>query len=469
MRSRAGRALGLFVLWSSACAGPAPAPLPPETPKSQPKSAESEPSPLPDATPKPDRSDPLSSGQLVDFSEELRLVERLRGLTAQKKIVGRTISRQALSAHLEQNVDRDLPREAQKGLEHSLVLLGLAPPTFDYRATLVQLLAGDLAGFYDPREGALFLKEHLEGEERLITLHHELVHALQDQTFDLAWMSEYEVDRSDRLGAFSSLAEGDATSLMFDAMLAESGRSTLDLPIALIEAQLRAASAGQAPLEAAPPVLRRSLLSPYLDGLRFVLELRRRGGYREVNAAFRRPPETTEQLLHPEKYYAGEPGRPVPVPSAPEGYPIGPLFHDVWGEQSVRLVLEEWLPLVIAAESAAGWGGDRMAIYEKGDEAALAWSIVMDETAHAKRLAAAWLRRGTREGLARPKAIQADELACLSLPGHLSQGLLRRGKQVVIASRRRAIEGAAAPARSQVQDDCAWLLGWADQVEKQGG
>ena len=71
-------------------------------------------------------------------------------------------------------------------------------------------------------------------DEAEATLAHELVHALQDQRWDLESRSRYRPGDGDRSEAVSALAEGDATSAMFDVMIARAAlgqnKTALDLP-----------------------------------------------------------------------------------------------------------------------------------------------------------------------------------------------------------------------------------------------
>jgi len=83
----------------------------------------------------------------------------------------------------------------------------------------------------------------------------------------------------------------------------------------------------------------------------------------------------------------------IPGPS-PQG-PSKLLYHDVEGEQSLRLLFEEWLPRAEAAQAASDWGGDRLALYVDGGSAAFAWQIRFDSSAAALRgykAVQAWVR-----------------------------------------------------------------------------
>lgn len=357
----------------------------------------------------------LPPGRPVDVEGELREVMAVRDLPRLSPVTGHRIDDHDLVQILEQSFREDMPRQALEGTGTALRALGVVPPDFDYAATVVRLLRADLAGLYDPTYGALFLREQLQGEALRATLLHELVHALQDQHYELGELTRYREDGGDAASALSALAEGDATSAMFDGMLAVHGKTALDLSDDLLLQQFEDATSAAD----APPLLRRSLLAPYVDGLRFVQALRRRGGFAEVDRVWRKLPTSTEQILHLDKYDAQELARTVEVPQPPRtpvglgGHSWKIFFHDVFGEQSLRLVLEEWVSPLDAASAAAGWGGDRAAVYERrghvGTDRAFAWVIELDPGVEAERLFAA-VSRGAR-------ARRADALASRASSG----------------------------------------------------
>ncbi len=263
------------------------------------------------ATPPPK----LPPGTPVSFEDQLRIVVQVRELEAREPVRGLRIAEQDLLEHLKRSFAREVPPHALSGTEEMLRLLAVVPRDFDYEQTVLGLLRQQLAGLYDPRLDALFVRDHLEGTELEATLYHELVHALQDQAYHLDDFSAWKEDGTDRASALSALAEGDATSAMYDglfAVLAErtgtTRRTALDLSTAELLVGLDAAAEVDGD-DGVPPIVRRSLLAPYRDGLVFVQALRRRGGWKAVNDAFERPPASTEQILHLERYLAREGAR----------------------------------------------------------------------------------------------------------------------------------------------------------------
>src|SRR5262249_5212155 len=154
------------------------------------------------------------------------------------------------------------------------------------------------------------------------------------------------------------LVEGDATLSMTDWQLQNLGPA--DFTELLQEA---AGDPSTAELQSLPAILRESLMFPYIQGLAFVQGLQMAGGWQKVDDAFSTPPASTEQILHPEKYAAGE--APVAVTLASDlakklgsGWTV-PLV-DTFGEfqLGVWLAGAPGIDKATADAAAAGWGGD---------------------------------------------------------------------------------------------------------------
>jgi hypothetical protein len=106
------------------------------------------------------------------------------------------------------------------------------------------------------------------------------------------------------------------------------------------------------------------MLFPYREGLAFVAALRRRHPWSAIDAVFKRPPRSTEQIIHPEKYVADEKPIAVAAPASPPGYSVA--SSTVWGELGFDLFLRaHGVDDGIAAQAAAGWGGDRVIVLAK--------------------------------------------------------------------------------------------------------
>jgi hypothetical protein len=128
-------------------------------------------------------------------------------------------------------------------------------------------------------------------------------------------------------------------------------------------------------------------VAPYYFGERYVD--RRLDDPANVSSVYRRPPTTTEQVLHgygPRE----EPARPLDV-DAESGDDWFRTDERVRGELFARLVLEGELPRERAAEAAAGWGADRVVTFEDTgtDTVGHAWVLRWDSPAEAEQFAGA--------------------------------------------------------------------------------
>lgn len=370
-------------------------------------------------------------------AEALAYVAGIRQLPPKAEVRGRAISKAEVARYLEQQLDEELPKDVLEASEALLYGLGTVDASFAYRQTMIELMQAQLLGFYDPKQKTFFVGDKLTGSEADVTLWHELVHALQDQHYDLSRITDWKPDAGDSIAAAHALAEGDATSAMIDAMMKPRGMTALDIE----EGLMRAESVLGVAASSAPPILVRSLVAPYADGLAFVNGLRRRSGFAAVDDAWRALPVSTEQILHLDKYLAAEPPLVVEAPKPPpHAVELQERFRDVLGEQTARLLLEEWLPARTAAEAASGWGGDRVAIFsdEPRQRWAVAWHLRFDSVADADRAFAAWARvlpltdREAAAGARIPPAktaVKGDEL-CRERHNRGPIALVRRGQDL---------------------------------------
>lgn len=373
-------------------------------------------------------------------------VSRARGLPALHEVAIKVLDRDQILARIKAHVADDVPQASIIDEGEALAALELVPPEYDFLEGSYKLIQGRIAGFYEPEDQTMYLVDDLDDDEAEETLAHELDHALQDQTYPLAPMMKYTPGQADRLGAVHALVEGDAMSAMYDVMAG----SAFNVSDKLFQSLATASTALSAEGSAAPYVLQASLIAPYADGFSFVQALRTRGGWPAVDDAWRALPDTTEQLLHVEKYEAREPAIAVAVPATTA---LGPGFRaaldDVMGEQSLRIALEAWVGRAVAVPAAAGWGGDRYVVARREvgalHEIALGWDLVFDTDKDAEELAATLEKRFGKACRERP------------LLGPVTWA--RRGREVAIAAG--PFARAAAGATPKSAGTCSVTTAWA--------
>ena len=317
-------------------------------------------------------------------------VSDIRGLDLLTPLNDAYLSRDELRAQLEEMLAVDYPLEEQAADSRVLATFGLIPVGTDLGQLLVDLYSEQILGFYDPATDEMYVIGAATGDLSAldeVTYAHETVHALQDQHFDLEAGALAPDDRNDDATlAVSGLVEGDATSAQTDYIG--------DHPMLLLRFLGEIATFGidMGALDAAPPIISRTLAFPYDDGFNFVTALRDDAGWEAVNAAFSDPPRSTEQILHPDKYLAAE--EPVEISLPDIGAALGTgwtlLDDNVVGEFTLQVLLAgSGNDEAIALEAAAGWGGDRYEVWANGDQTVLTWQSAWDSAADAEAFAAA--------------------------------------------------------------------------------
>lgn len=385
---------GLFVVWDSRQTTPAvqvaiasPA-LPPETP------APTAPFALP-PTFTPPRPTPtntrvftreeINKPTLANIADEVIALRKLPPLT---EVDFQFLTLTELKERFAQYYATEYTAEDIEKMRQVYVTLGLLDEDFDLAKALVDMQAESLAGFYVPEEKKLYIVSEYElvETEQKITFAHEYTHALQDQHFGLAPLIEVK-GNSDRALAARSLAEGDATMLM--ALYAYENVTQAEWKwLAYQASRLK-----KEKVETAPQALGQVSLFPYTYGTQFVLGLFLQGGWTAVNQAYSYPPQSTEQVMHPDKYTARDEPQAVELPdlAAILGKGWEQLDRDVMGELVTMLYLGEQLDGKQAAQAATGWDGDAYAILRNAQgQRLLVVHTVWDSAAEAQEFSAAF-------------------------------------------------------------------------------
>jgi hypothetical protein len=311
-------------------------------------------------------------------------VEAIRGFKPTNDIAPTLIDATQLKNNLQADFDRQNPASAIEIGQRTLIALGFLPKGASLRAAVLALQGDQVAGYYSPTEKQLFVvsRSGAIGPTQRSTYAHEFTHELQDQHFDLKSLGLQTSDQGDRSLARLAIVEGDAVSVQYSWMQQHFGPD--DLAQLFKDAQDPAAVAA---LNNAPPYLRDTALFPYSAGLAFVQGLLQTGGYAAVNAAFAKPPDSTEQIIHPDKYAAGEKPIAVVLPTdlaTRMGAGWTATGQDTLGELLLRLWLSEaGIAPSVASDAAAGWGGDRVVLLEGPAGDAVAVESVWDTAADA--------------------------------------------------------------------------------------
>lgn len=356
----------------------------------------------------PEGVTPLPPESAKHFQELLEAAEKYRGLEARRPVPAGTLAEPELRKKMAQSLAEDLSTEQLEATEVSAKAFGLIPESLDLSNYLPELLTREVAGFYDPVRHYMALVRRGGAEDKGtaddVIIVHELTHALQDQNFDLKAFDEID-PMSDAATARSALTEGDATLTMSSYL---AGGNVESLPFvsgamkSLLENPEAFASASDVPggseLAKAPAWIRDSLLFSYVQGFAFCLEVRRVGGQKLLDYAFTTdPPRSSEQILHPEKWL-GKRDDPVVLlwpDLAPALSGWKKLSEGEAGEATIQTLLrQKGGDREKANTAAAGWGGDRFAVYGKDGRRLLVWWTEWDSEGDAREFQSAVRRLG---------------------------------------------------------------------------
>ena len=255
--------------------------------------------------------------------------------------------------------------------------LGIISKDIDYAKEVEGALGEEVAGFYDPDSKKIFVLEtSLYGTIPglpSITLMHEQVHALQDQYYDLKKMLDPVIllEDEDRALAIRGVVEGEATVLMYDAFLRGLGvkgkEQSFDLRSFTIDSML-AYSKRFKTEDGQPAIFMEDLLFPYVWGGSFIQHLVNMKGWEAVDTIYKDMPVSSEQIMHPEKYYITRDNpKKVTLPDVSTllGKPWVRLSKGTLGEFGIYLIGRKFLDELSNKIMSEGWGGDCFELYEE--------------------------------------------------------------------------------------------------------
>lgn len=352
----------------------------------------SEPAIAAPAEPLPDSASPAPAGVARPATEKeraavedlVRAAELVRQLKLRRRVTIEIEDGDAIAQSLRSQIEEEEIERAK--LVYGA--LGLLDAEEDLQSMFAGVLGEQVIGYYDPDTGRLVIRDDVmaglagsfgpeQAQEAQLVLVHELVHALQDQRLGLG--ESYQKERTaDADNAFRAVVEGDATLAMLAEALRQQG-----IPLSAATAgiqqmgdyvDLNALVRGEK-LDDAPAILRVTLVAPYLRGLQFAAAVQGRGGWPAVNNAHRRPPGTTEQVLHPDKYFAREPAEAIEIPKNRALVAAGfdRIEEDTLGELELSVYLGQGRASGTDEQAAAGWAGDQLVVYQRNDKTAVLW------------------------------------------------------------------------------------------------
>jgi hypothetical protein len=328
-------------------------------------------------TVQPANSSPTATATYTPIAPDVALqmdtiqqqVVQIRGLQAQEPvtrvlITPAQLAQRVLSDFTQQNNQKDVQDNS-----YELIALGLISPDFDLYHYLENLQTEEIAGFYDDKIKEMFVvsSSGFGGNEKW-TYSHEYTHALQDQNYNIEHGLNYNdlvcKTESERCAAIQALMEGDASLTALDWV--KKYASLKDIT----QIQKYADSLKLPVYDQAPDFLKQDFNFPYEQGQDFVQFLYNKGGWDAVNQAFKNPPVSTAQILHPELYPDQKPIT-ITLPNLSTAFGAGwrELELNSLGEWYTYLMLAHGIdPKTRLDDTAAkaavqGWAGDTYVAY----------------------------------------------------------------------------------------------------------
>ena len=358
-------------------------------------------------------------------------VATLRGLPFLREVPYAQETREDFRVYVRGELARDYGGGKGANESRALSALGFVPTGFDLPRALEDALVSEVAAFIYTRRRdfrVLDTEPARAGSDEIgdrAVVAHELTHALQDQHFGLdVFEGEHPVDLGlddDEKLARRCVDAGEATFVMFAHAFASGRGADIALgPFAVASVRMTLAALGAADttallgvmragpgeldgetrreletLDRLPPWVMLPLIEPYFRGAALVSEVWGRGGWPAVDRLYRSPPRSTEQVLHPTQKLLDAADAPVRIrllaapPPLPPGRDTRLVETNVLGELGWRIYFVTW-HVAAGDRAAAGWGGDRFWVWERGRRVVTAIATTWDTEADADEFAAAY-------------------------------------------------------------------------------
>lgn len=291
-------------------------------------------------------------------------VSEIRGLDPLEPVFPDMLSRPAYS----QQVVQDDVYYSEEGAWYDVVLLhafDFVPLTFDLYHEYPRYVTDSVTGYYDTvTKEFVILSDNDEMDANNYWVYIFLfMTALQDQHFELGRLNT-DVNGYEENLALYALSAGEAGLVQnlyldygyfTDAQLVEL-YSDYYFDVYNIKAQVPSNL---------PDVLVNDFWFPHTTGYDFVNTLFQRNGWAGVTAAWNNLPVSSEQIIHPFQYLAGDVPIPVTLPDLGQVLPAGYTLYDQdsFGEFYLREYLAQELDEGRVNQAATGWGGDQYAVY----------------------------------------------------------------------------------------------------------
>ena len=379
---------------------------------------------------------PGDGGLFRQVDEIAQKLAEITGWKLKRKVPAAMMNKAELDRFLTGKVNSEVKPDEIRAEEITLRALGFVEEEFDLKRSVLDVLNEQAAAFYDTKKKRLFVMESSAGDTTILV--HELSHALADQYFSLDRFIKHAGKSDDGHMARMAVMEGQATWLMSEWRVNQTGQTLIGRP-EMVELMARpsAVSSTEFPaLEKAPLYLQETLLFPYTRGLAFQHAVLEKRGNAVFAAVFTDPPQTTQQILHPEAYFEKRKAEPVELPKVTIAKGFRELTEGNLGELDHQILLRQY-KVRDWEKIAEGWRGASYKVWEnkRTKRVLLLYASTWETENVAQRFFSVYRESVLpvkKKGYAEESS-QEDTVQARSAGGQIT--LMRRGRTVV------AIEG----------------------------
>ncbi len=308
-------------------------------------------------------AEPRAFGQIGSMLDDLR---EIMGFGPKGPVRYSAISKSKFQALYRRRMRQQQSPRAIRGEILFLKMFGFVPEGFDYEKTVLDLMSEQAWALYDFKRKSLYLADWAPPDAQEFAVLHELVHAIDDQHFNLLRYID-GAKQAERQLARLAAVEGQASWVMTEWAMRQSRKSLVgNRLLAITTASATRFEAEQFPVYRDTPLyFREVLIFPYTDGLLFQHDMIERFGMEGLKRVFRQPPQNTQQIMQPDLYLGriDPQGPDLPAARPPRGFRR--IYEGSFGQLDHRILLEQHLGEGSRGALLDKWRGSRFEIRER--------------------------------------------------------------------------------------------------------
>ena len=295
----------------------------------------------------------------AEVQQTLVELSAITGFPIKHPVAFESITREQINRYLQERI-KEVARPGEvRAEELTLKKFGFVPESFDLRKNTIDLLTEQAAAFYDFHRKKLFISDWAQTSMRDEALIHELAHALADQSFSLEKFTKKVEQDSEKSLARQAVVEGQAMWLTNAVIARREGRSR-----GRVESGGDAEPSGKYPVfDEAPLYIRENLIFPYKAGEQFQDAVYDKDQKNSLAEVFHAPPVSSQQVLHPDKYFAHAAPTVPDLPKDPKGFKR--FAEGVMGELDHSVLLRQYATQDDAKEIAPKLSGSQYRLLEE--------------------------------------------------------------------------------------------------------